>query len=258
MGRKMIQDDDDFSEEAIKRAYRREYYKKNKEKLLENARAYREKNKDESKEKGRAYREKNKDKFKERRANLSEESKERAKASRKRWAEENKERIKETRKKRLLTNPEATARHLEYRKARRTVWRTENPELYKEINKKNAVSLREKRNSDKDTFIEYAFASLKRGAYKRNISWNLEFDQFKSVAESVEYCALSNRPVFFEIGNRDRISVDRIDNTRGYDFDNIQFVSTEVNMIRNSLSMQDFLKMCFDIAETYGYKKKKK
>ena len=53
-------------------------------------------------------------------------------------------------------------------------------------------------------------------------------------------------------------SLDRIDNTKGYDFDNIQFVSTEVNMIRNSLSMKDFLKMCFDIAETHGYKKKKK
>ena len=243
MSRKIIQDDDDFSEEAIKRAYRREYYKKNKEKLQENARAYREKNKDKSKEW---------------RANRSEESKERAKASRKRWVEENKERIEQNRKKRLLANPEAAARRLEYSKEWQSVWRTENPEQYKERNKKSAVTRREKRNSDKDSFIEYAFASLKRGAYKRNISWNLEFDQFKSIAESVEYCALSNRPVFFEIGNRDRISVDRIDNTKGYDFNNIQFVSTEVNMIRNSLSMQDFLKLCFDIAEMNGYKKKKK
>jgi hypothetical protein len=157
-----------------------------------------------------------------------------------------------------LAKPEVAERIRVNRNEWYAAWRIENPERYKERNKNYAVTRREKRNSDKDSFIEYAFASLKRGAYKRNISWNLEFDQFKSIVESVEYCALSNRPVFFEIGNRDRISVDRIDNSRGYDFDNIQFVSAEVNMIRNSLSMQDFLKMCFDIAETYGYKKKKK
>lgn len=203
------------------------------------------------------WREQNKERIKENRRKWMEENKEQSKAYQKKWREENKEKLKEIRKK-YLANPKVAAKRNEYRREWHAAWKIENPELYKEKNKKTAMARKELMNSDKDSFIEYAFASLKRGAYKRNISWNLDFDQFKSIAESTEYCALSNRPVFFEIGNRDKISVDRIDNTRGYDFDNIQFVSTEVNMIRNSLSMKDFLKMCFDIAETHGYKKKKK
>jgi hypothetical protein len=203
------------------------------------------------------WRAQNKERVKENSKKFYEKNKEKLLLNRKIWYKNNFEKTKETRKK-YLAKPEVAERIRVNRNEWHAAWRTENPERYKERNKSYAVTRREKRNSDKDSFIEYAFASLKRGAYKRNISWNLEFDQFKSIAESVEYCALSNRPVFFEIGNRDRISVDRIDNTRGYDFDNIQFVSAEVNMIRNSLSMQDFLKMCFDIAETHGYKKKKK
>lgn len=86
------------------------------------------------------------------------------------------------------------------------------------------------------------FNSLKRNAKTRNIPFlvsitfleKLYFDQEKK-------CALTNIDIDFKTKTA---SLDRIDNTRGYTTDNVQWLHKEVNLIKNNRCQQDFINYC--------------
>jgi len=100
--------------------YKKEYYKKNKDKLLEKYKKYYEENKEARAELGKRWREKNKEKCNEyskkwvknnpekRRASIKkyeEKNKEKGKARRKEWKQKNKEKIRLQEKERIKKNP---------------------------------------------------------------------------------------------------------------------------------------------------------
>ena len=91
----------------------------------------------------------------------------------------------------------------------------------------------------------------KTGAMYRSIQWNLTFDDIANVLELQEYkCALSGIPIT-ATGNFETItaSIDRIDNSRGYEPGNIQVVHKRVNMARGSLTVEEFVDMCRLVAQ---------
>ena len=47
-------------------------------------------------------------------------------------------------------------------------------------------------------------------------------------------------------------SVDRIDNDKGYEVGNIQWVHTMVNMCRGKRELSEFIRMCKAVAENAG------
>lgn len=56
-------------------------------------------------------------------------------------------------------------------------------------------------------------------------------------------CAITGLALTFKPNQT--ASLDRIDNTRGYDIDNIQWVHKRVNVCRNRWPVDDFIKLCF-------------
>lgn len=67
-------------------------------------------------------------------------------------------------------------------------------------------------------------------------------------------CAFSGEPIDFALNIRDArkeqtASLDRIDNNKGYTLDNIQWVHKVVNIMRNTLSIDEFKQWCKKICE---------
>lgn len=87
-----------------------------------------------------------------------------------------------------------------------------------------------------------------RNAKKRGIEWNLSIDDVVFVYKKQnKLCALSNTKLEFgRIRYRleTNASIDRIDNSKGYIKDNIQIVLKSLNIIRGSLSVNDFINLC--------------
>lgn len=66
-------------------------------------------------------------------------------------------------------------------------------------------------------------------------------------------CALSGIPIAFgKINSETTASLDRIDSSRGYVKDNVQWVHKDVNIMKNVFSVEYFLEMCTNVVSTIG------
>lgn len=98
--------------------------------------------------------------------------------------------------------------------------------------------------------------SLECGAKKRNLefkitieeAWNLFLLQNRKCALSgVELILLSVRDK--KDGIQKTASLDRIDNSKGYHIDNVQWVHKDVNIMKITLSEMEFINWCKTIAD---------
>lgn len=94
---------------------------------------------------------------------------------------------------------------------------------------------------------------------RRNVSFNLTTDQVMKVLETQNFkCALSGQDLEFTTGgsldgkNPNSCSIDRIDNSRGYESGNIQLTTVRVNLLRNKMTNQGFIDLCKQIANHCG------
>lgn len=74
-------------------------------------------------------------------------------------------------------------------------------------------------------------------------------------------CALSSKPLLYGkkgTGSDDVISLDRIDNVRGYEPQNIQLLTKAVNNAKATLSVAAFQTMCQDVHAAKTWKSKDK
>lgn len=88
------------------------------------------------------------------------------------------------------------------------------------------------------------FNKYMKSARKRGISWNLSFDQM--FASYTGYCALTGWEISID-WTCQTASLDRIDSSKGYTQDNVQWVHSMVNMCKNKYDQDDFLRMCMAI-----------
>lgn len=91
------------------------------------------------------------------------------------------------------------------------------------------------------------------GAHQRNKSWNITAEDAAEQLEIQESkCALTG--IELDAGasgcnlNQITASIDRIDNSIGYEKGNIQWVHKDVNMMRGSLSIERFKEICSLVA----------
>ena len=88
--------------------------------------------------------------------------------------------------------------------------------------------------------------TIKRGALIRNLSFNItKEDVWRAFEKQNKKCALSGLPLSFLDGSA---SVDRINNSLGYETNNIQIVHTDINAMRSDYSVDYFIKMCKQVA----------
>jgi hypothetical protein len=102
-----------------------------------------------------------------------------------------------------------------------------------------------------DIFGDF-YNSIFRSAGKRGIDflvskedlWNLFLKQDRK-------CALTDQEITLSAGRRHAIgtaSLDRIDSSKGYLVDNIQWVHKDINIIKRDFSQEYFIKLCCAIA----------
>lgn len=100
------------------------------------------------------------------------------------------------------------------------------------------------------------FASVKQKARTRNIDFNITiqemWDKFLSQDKK---CAYTGIELDFTLKSRGKLkgtaSLDRIDSSKGYTIDNIQWVHKDLNIMKMDLKQEQFIKYCHLVACKY-------
>lgn len=94
------------------------------------------------------------------------------------------------------------------------------------------------------------FTACRQNAKKRNIDFEITMaDEWKQYEKQGGICPLSNVPIKLSETTRHghklgSASLDRIDSSKGYTKDNIQWVHKTINLMKNVLSQDDFIQWC--------------
>jgi hypothetical protein len=92
------------------------------------------------------------------------------------------------------------------------------------------------------------WAIIKSSAKKRNIPFNITIQQiWELFLNQNRKCALTGEILSFNISQRQRngtASLDRIDSSKGYSIDNIQWVHKDINFMKRVLSQEKFFEWC--------------
>ena len=89
----------------------------------------------------------------------------------------------------------------------------------------------------------------KAGAETRGIQWDLEFEYLADLLIEQDFkCALSGLPL--EAMNlNNNASLDRIDSSVGYVKGNVQWVVSEINMMKQQYTQERFIELCCAVAD---------
>lgn len=98
------------------------------------------------------------------------------------------------------------------------------------------------------------WSQIKRHAVSKNRSFNITIQQAWQIFLSQDRkCALSGVPLTFSRSHRhsktnQTASLDRIDSSKGYVIENVQWVHKEINVMKNIMPESKFLEWCRNIA----------
>lgn len=94
------------------------------------------------------------------------------------------------------------------------------------------------------------FSIMKKSASARDYDVDVTIDDIQELWDSSSgCCALSGVPITLSTKKMGcTASIDRIDSSRGYTKDNIQFVHKHVNLMKNHFDQAYFIEMCRKIA----------
>lgn len=99
------------------------------------------------------------------------------------------------------------------------------------------------------------FTSIRLGAKKRGLEFTITIkDAWDLFLQQNKKCALSGINLAFGLGKWDstaNASLDRIDSSKGYTKDNIQWVDKRVNFMKQEFSLDEFKDLCKKVAD-YG------
>lgn len=95
-----------------------------------------------------------------------------------------------------------------------------------------------------------SWASWRLGAKSRNIEFSITIEDAWEIFEKQnKKCALSGLDLKFRKGDNriQTASLDRIDSSKTYTIDNIQWVHKEINRMKGCLTEPEFIKYCEEI-----------
>jgi hypothetical protein len=90
-----------------------------------------------------------------------------------------------------------------------------------------------KRYQKEKNFLVYSYSYLKQNAKRRGKSFSLTLDQFKEFCNMTGYLMLKGKL-------KKSASIDRIDNSKGYSFDNIQVLTLSQNSAKGAKDEEDY------------------
>jgi hypothetical protein len=103
---------------------------------------------------------------------------------------------------------------------------------------------------DPDRSLTYFYRESRKGATRREISFQLTEDEFRNIWKKQKgKCALSGIDLTLEHGsistpNPTRMSIDRIDSEYGYTASNVQLITWQLNSAKNVWSNQQLIEVC--------------
>lgn len=87
-------------------------------------------------------------------------------------------------------------------------------------------------------------------AKKKKIEWNLSLEFLTILWEKQDgKCVYSGVPLSYEDNHPHTVSLDRIDSSKGYTEDNVQFVCTIVNYVKQRFNEDVFLSFCKSVTQ---------
>lgn len=94
----------------------------------------------------------------------------------------------------------------------------------------------------------HIFSGIRIQAKNRNIPFKITIKQMWNIFRKQKgKCALSGMRLYFNSSSRTKdgnASLDRVDSSRGYSLNNIQWVDKNINKMKNCLSEEQFLNFC--------------
>lgn len=89
---------------------------------------------------------------------------------------------------------------------------------------------------------EFRYKHYQRGAKARGIEFSLTFEEFQTFWQ---------KPCFYCEGEVSTVGLDRFDNTKGYSIDNVVSCCASCNIMKNNLSVQQFIEQCYRVAKRF-------
>jgi hypothetical protein len=99
--------------------------------------------------------------------------------------------------------------------------------------------------------LEYRFREWKRGAKERNLPFELKFEDVHLMPLVCYYSGLA---LTTECNKYTTISLDRLDNTKGYTKDNVVFCCGFINLMKRDLTYNQFILICKMISQNHDNK----
>lgn len=98
------------------------------------------------------------------------------------------------------------------------------------------------------------WSEIQKGAIKRNLKFDLSMRYLHSLFKKQSgKCALTGVKIYLTDRIKERIkftaSLDRIDSSKGYVKENIQWVHKTINLMKQNLLEKDFIRYCKSVAE---------
>jgi hypothetical protein len=95
------------------------------------------------------------------------------------------------------------------------------------------------------------YNSFKKSGMTRGYNWDITVEDIDALYQEQDgLCAYSGLPISWSVEGWDHsASIDRVDNDKGYLVGNIQLVHKKINMMRGSLSDEEFKELCTLIAD---------
>lgn len=97
------------------------------------------------------------------------------------------------------------------------------------------------------------FSQIKHGAKTRNLELSITIkDAWNLYLKQDSKCALTGRTIKISQSARreeQTASLDRIDSTKGYTIDNIQWIHKDINLMKNDFDQEYFIQCCKEVCE---------
>ena len=99
-----------------------------------------------------------------------------------------------------------------------------------------------KASASAETYLRYKHSRTKSRAKDKGFDFDLSLEDLKNLYKLQDgFCALSGLPMTHSQESPDYcISIDRIDNDKGYTKDNVKLVCFRANVMRNELTLEMF------------------
>lgn len=102
-----------------------------------------------------------------------------------------------------------------------------------------------------EEIAQSVFNKIRQKALDRNLLFDLTIENlYNKFLEQNKLCAISGVPIKFKINYKDEqtASLDRIDSSKPYTIDNIQWVHKKVNTMKWNIAQNEFIEWCKIIA----------